>query len=95
MREMTWKILLFVSMALWFATSVFGESESSIVGSGNDKWIIVLLVGVIQGLVGYVYISGLKHITDQIKELRDYYDKLDKEKMDRELHKIICPEDKG
>ena len=90
---------LWVSVFLWFVVSAYGETEPA--GKDSSLWIIVLLVGIIQALVGYVYISGqrttqksIEELKERIKEVKECYSKLDAEKLDKELHRQICPEDR-
>ena len=89
------KSIILLSTLLWFCVSALGQVSETHMENATDKWVIVFLVGIIQALVGYVYISGLRNITTQIEELKSSYKDLDDKKLDRTLHKQMCPEDKG
>lgn len=78
---------LVLSVFLWWVVSVYASNDAPVSASGDDKWIILFLVGLIQAIVGYVYVSGIKELKENIKELWD-------KKVDKEYHKAICPEEK-
>ena len=88
--------MLFIALTLVFATYCLAETQPIV--QPSSVWIILFLLGVIQILVGYVYVSGMNDIKTSIKEikndLKDDIEKLDNEKLDRKVHEQMCPIDK-
>lgn len=55
------------------------------------QWrLIVFLVGIVQVLVGFIYIAGITSVKNSIRKLFDLSEKLEKDKLDKEDHDRIC-----
>lgn len=57
------------------------------------QWrLIVFLVGIVQVLVGFIYVAGITSVKNSIRKLFELSEKLQKEKLDKEDHDRICPQ---
>jgi membrane protein implicated in regulation of membrane protease activity len=83
------EIALALFIIVWIGAVAFAENAPAAYSS--DWHLFLLLIGIIQALVGYIYISGQKKMDKKNDEFRadikDLYDR----KMDKVYHDDICP----
>lgn len=82
-------------IVLWFAMSSWATTEPMLDEHGKDiaqlEWYVILgLVGTVQALISYIYISGIKSLKEGNRELFKQISELRKEKLDKEDCGKVC-----
>lgn len=57
-------------------------------------WLIGGLLGLIQILVGFIYVSGINSVKKSLRLLFDHYAELEKDKLSKEDHDRLCLKEK-
>lgn len=94
------EVVLVLFIILWLGAVSFAETGPS--GYSSEWPIFLLLVGIIQALIGYIYVSGQRRQEGTNREFRESIDKKHDEfreaikdlynrKIDKEYHDDICP----
>jgi hypothetical protein len=83
-------LALFAFILLWVATA-YGATTDTNDPFQTPGWKAFLAaVGLIQVLVGYIYISGIAALNKKLDRLADENEELRNNKMDRAEHDRIC-----
>lgn len=77
---------LFLYLLVWFVATAAAAEEKSITGLLSTDVEMLLLVGIIQGLISYIYISGQRSTNAKFDKLFTLLDK----KLDKEDHDRLC-----
>ncbi len=85
-------IALWLIFVLWLVTGAIAEDiavkERDVI---EVQWkLIVFLVGIVQVLIGFIYIAGITSVKNSIRKLYNLTENLQKEKLDKEDHDRIC-----
>ena len=84
------KVLLFVIFLLWTTTITMATEPSGTIDNDTYKWIIGIMFGVIQVLIGYIYVSGINSVKSSIRLLFEEMRKLERDKLDKLEHEKMC-----
>lgn len=87
-------IALIIYGAVWSVSMSWAGQEASVSpADGITKvlfQVILGMVGLIQALIGYIYISGIKSVKDSIRKLFNRIEELEKEKLSKIDHEDLC-----
>lgn len=83
---------LWIVLVFWLITGV--AAEESVIKERDvmqAQWrLIVFLVGIVQILVGFIYIAGITSLKTSIRKLFKLTEDLAKDKLDKTDHDRIC-----
>ena len=94
-KRQTYRFRAFLSLAIfiliWFSTVVWA-SEISNAGGGTFGEVLTIggLLGLVQVLIGYIYVSGIRSIKESIRTLFQHLDEIEKTKLSKEDHDRLC-----
>ena len=76
---------------VWIATSYAATNEPTDPFQSPGWRAFLAATGLIQVLIGYIYITGISSMNKKIDKLFDKTDALNNSKMDKDEHDRICP----
>ncbi len=82
-------VALFLYIFIFLTTLAYGASSMNEQASDVIALVLVL-VGTIQGLVSYIYITGIKDLKSSIEKLFEEDRRLEERKLDKTDHTILC-----
>lgn len=94
------RFILLVFALSWVAMIAVAEDKPTYMEHSQDIMafqfkIIASLLGIVQVLIGFIYISGISSVKISIRKLFDKLDHLDEKKLDADIHKELCKKVKG
>ncbi len=89
------RFILLVFALSWVAVIAVAEDRTTLSEHSQDIMsfqfkLIATLLGIVQVLIGFIYISGITSVKDSIRKLFEKIDHLDDKKLDVATHDRIC-----